>query len=81
MAQLLLSPADGGDTVDMTAALQHMRRGHDDGHLFRNRDDTWRLKLKMKHLSAPGSYLVMMRSGDESDYTIDPTCIDWFEVY
>ena len=79
-AQLVFSPADGGDPIDMTEALQHSRRGRDDGHVFRSRGAAWRIKLKRKLTRAPGTYLVTMMSGDESDYWIDPTCVDWFEV-
>jgi hypothetical protein len=65
----------------MTERLQYKRNHRDDGHVFRYRGKAWRLKLKKKLMRAPGTYQVTMMSGDESDYAIDPTCVDWFEVY
>jgi hypothetical protein len=34
----------------------------------------WRLSLNRQRMLSPGSYLVTMESGDESEYQIDPTC-------
>ena len=30
--------------------------------------------MKLKDLSAPGSYMISMVSGDETEYSIDPAC-------
>ena len=42
-------------------------------------DGIWQFNLKIKDLTALGSYTITMVSGDDSEYEIDPTCEVVFE--
>jgi hypothetical protein len=68
VAQVLFTPAEGEETLDVTDDVTWK-----DSFTF-NRKGYWRLSLKRYRMRMPGTYLVSMESGDESEYLIDPTC-------
>jgi hypothetical protein len=68
MAQVLFTPAESEETLDVTTDTTWK-----DSFTF-NQKGYWRLSLKQYRMEMPGTYLVTMESGDESEYLIDPTC-------
>ncbi|MBW1686933.1 MAG: hypothetical protein JRS35_17930, partial [Deltaproteobacteria bacterium] len=68
MVQVLFSPAQGEETLDVTADTTWK-----DSFSF-SRKGYWRLSLSRYQMKMPGTYLVTMESGDESEYLVDPTC-------
>jgi hypothetical protein len=65
---VLFTPAEGEETLDVTADTTWK-----DWFTF-SRKGYWRLSLMRYQMQMPGTYLVTMESGDESEYLIDPTC-------
>lgn len=52
-----------------------------EGNQFVFTDDfKWQFNLKTSNYSGPGTYTVIMESGDSSEYVIDPTCVTEFVV-
>ena len=70
LARVIFTPADGEENLDVTADVTWK-----DSFTF-NRKGYWRLALKRFRMQVPGTYLVTMESGDESEYLIDPTCAE-----
>jgi hypothetical protein len=68
VAQVLFTPAGSEETLDVTADMTWK-----DSFTF-NPKGFWRLNLRRYQMHIPGTYLVTMESGDESEYLIDPTC-------
>ena len=68
VVQVLFTPAEGEETLDVTADVTWK-----DSFTF-TRKGYWRLSLNRYRMETPGTYLVTMESGDESEYLIDPTC-------
>jgi len=68
VVQVLFTPAEGEETLDVTAEMTWK-----DWFTF-NKKGYWRLSLMRYQMQMPGTYLVTMESGDESEYLIDPTC-------
>jgi hypothetical protein len=52
-----------------------------EGNQFVFTDDLkWQFNLKTSNYSGPGTYTVIMESGDPSEYVIDPTCLTEFVI-
>lgn len=80
VVQVMFTSADGGDAVDVSA--EALSSGHGtDGNQFDFTDDgIWQFNLKSRNYTAEGTYLVTAVSGDESEYTIDPSCVTSFVI-
>ena len=62
-------------TEDALAAGQGM-----DGNQFEFHDNKWHFNLKTRNYTGVGTYTVIMVSGDESEYVIEPTCVAEFVI-
>ena len=52
-----------------------------EGNQFVFTDDLkWQFNLKTSNYSGPGTYTVIMESGDPSEYVIDPSCLTEFVI-
>ena len=52
-----------------------------EGNQFVFTDDfKWQFNLKTSNYSGPGTYTVIMESGDPSEYVIDPSCLTEFVI-
>ncbi|EAR60455.1 hypothetical protein [Neptuniibacter caesariensis] len=51
-----------------------------EGNQFEYIDGQWQFNLSTKNYTASGNYFVEMRSGDSTEYNIDPSCIGTFTV-
>ena len=70
--------AISGDSTKKDEALSAGQG--DDGNQFVYTGSHWQLNLKTKNYSASGTYTVTIISGDEDEYTIDPTCEATFVI-
>jgi hypothetical protein len=68
LVQVLFAPAQGEETLDVTADTTWKNSFTFSRHGY------WRLSLNRYRMQMPGTYLVTMESGDESEYLIDTTC-------
>ncbi len=68
LVQVLFSPEESDETLDVTGDVTWK-----DSFTF-TRKSYWRLGLKRHEMRKPGTYVVSMESGDESEYLIEPTC-------
>lgn len=68
-----------GNAVDVTDYALAAGQGTE-GNQFLFDGTWWHFNLETKNYSAPGTYSVTMRSGDETEYTIDPTCEAQFVI-
>ena len=52
-----------------------------DGNIFEYNPDTlmWQFNLKTKNYTAPGTYTITMKSGDENEYLVE-TCTATFVI-
>jgi hypothetical protein len=65
--------------VDVTDQALSAGQGTD-GNQFEFSDGKWRFNLQTMNYTAAGTYTITMVSGDDSEYTIDPTCIAEFVI-
>ncbi len=78
--QVIHTPATGEPGADVSDDALSAGLGMD-GNMFEYRGDGyWHFNLKVSNYSAPGEYLVTVISGDESEYTVDPSCVSSFLV-
>jgi hypothetical protein len=66
-------------SVDVTDDALPAGKGTD-GNQFEFGTDKWQFNLKTKNYTAEGTYTVLMVSGNDSEYTIDPTCVGTFVI-
>jgi hypothetical protein len=80
LIQVLFEGAGGEPTDDVSDDA--LPTGHgSDGNEFEFTDDgLWQYNLKSNNYSATGTYTISVRSGDEAEYTVDPTCESSFVV-
>lgn len=79
--QVLFDDNIGGvDPVDVSDDALPAGLGTDGNQFVFTDDGIWQFNLKTKNYSAPGKYTIIMGSGDESEYTIDPTCETSFVI-
>jgi hypothetical protein len=74
------TPGSGGEAQDLTDELAPIGTANRD-NIFRfdPGTQTWVYNLGTQQYKSPGTYVVSMRSGDESSYIIDPTCRGEFQ--
>ncbi len=71
--------SSGSSAVDVTSDALPAGQGTD-GNQFEFVDGRWRYNLKTKNYSGAGTYTVKLVSGDESEYSIDPSCEGEFVI-
>jgi hypothetical protein len=71
--QVIYNPTAGGDPIDATDAALPAGEGTE-GNQCEFADGKWRFNLKTKNYTAEGTYTITMLSGDNNEYSIDPTC-------
>jgi hypothetical protein len=78
--QVMFQSTGGGATVDVTDDALPAGFGTEGNEFEYNvADGIWQYNLKTKDYSAAGTYTITMVSGDDFEYTIDPTCEAGFE--
>jgi hypothetical protein len=80
--QVLFQSGTGGQAIDVTEEALAANESTDGNQFFCTEDGKWRFNLKVdkKTWSAPGTYLIYMDTGDDTEYTIDPKCQASFEI-
>jgi len=77
---VLFNSSEIKDAVDIGKQALSSRLGSD-GNQFEYTDDgIWQFNLKSKNYKASGTYVVTVDSGDESEYTIDSSCVTSFII-
>ena len=69
----VLYNSGGGAAVDVSSDALPAGLG-DDGNQFVYTGARWQFNLKTKNYTASGTYTVLMASGDDTEYLIDPAC-------
>jgi len=75
----VLFGSDIPSAVDVTDDALPAGQGTE-GNQFEFGTDKWQFNLKTKNYTAEGTYTVSMVSGDDSEYTISPTCVGIFVI-
>ena len=79
--EVIHTPGTGEPSADVSGDVLAAGLGTD-GNMFEYRGDGyWHFNLKVSNYSAPGEYLVTVISGDESEYTVDPSCVSSFLIH
>ncbi len=80
--QVLFTPLNGGgvDPVDVSSDALAVGLGTAGNEFVFADEGLWRFNLKLKEFTASGVYTVLIKSGDESEYEIHPTCEASFVV-
>jgi hypothetical protein len=80
VVQVLYDSGLGGDPVDVTSEALSAGLGTE-GNQFEFTDEGhWQFNLLTRNYTAPGTYIVTMESGDDSEYVLDPSCVTEFVV-
>ena len=78
--QVMFQAAGGAGAVDVTDDALPAGHGTEGNEFEYNlADQVWQYNLKTKNYSAPGAYTIVIVSGDDSEYSIEPTCTEVFE--
>jgi len=78
--QVLYDSGMGGDAVDVTVDALPAGQGTEGNQFVFTDDGKWQFNLKTKNYTAVGIYTILMVSGDDAEYSIDPTCAVDFEI-
>ena len=73
VVQIEFDSGISGPTDDITDDALPAEIGMD-GNQFVYRGRKWKFNLKVKNLTAPGTYIVSLESGNEAEYRVDPNC-------
>lgn len=77
--QVLFDSGMGGDPIDVTDDALPVGQGTDGNQfVFDPVTQEWRYNLSTKNYTAAGTYHLLMLSGNETEYRIDPTCTATF---
>lgn len=69
----------GGESEDVTD--EALPAGHGtEGNAFIYTGERWQYNLSTRNYDSPGTYVVTMRSGDENEYLVEPTCTGTFVI-
>jgi hypothetical protein len=78
--QIIFTP-EVGPAEDVTGdALASGQGTEGNQFVFNPGDGKWHFNLKTKNYTAPGTYMVFLESGDESEYVVDPFCVAEFVI-
>ena len=80
VVQVIFSPASGGPAVDVSDDVLSSGQASEGNQFVFTDDGIWQFNLKSSNYSAEGEYLVTAVSGDESEYTIAPSCVTSFVI-
>jgi hypothetical protein len=80
IVQVLHSPAIGDPGVDVSDDALASGVGTEGNEFIFTKEGIWQFNLKSTSYSAPGEYMVIAVSGDESEYIISPACVTSFIV-
>ena len=69
-----------GDGDDVTDEVSSVGQGDEGNQFVFTGGDRWQFNLSTKNYTSPGTYTVLMQSGDESEYVIEPTCMTEFVI-
>lgn len=80
LVQLLYAEEAGAEPIDVTAFVAPAGRSNK-GQAFRGtREGKWMFNLKTKKFLPPGTYTVLVSSGDGTGYVVDPACTGTFVI-
>lgn len=80
IVQIWFESGDGGVAIDETVDALSVGQG-DEGNQFVFTDEgRWQFNLSTKPYTSPGTYTVLMASGDDSEYLLKPTCMTEFVI-
>jgi hypothetical protein len=79
--QVFFDSADSyADPLDVTDQIQSVGQS-DEGNQFRFTDENkWQFNLSIKNYTATGNYIVLLQSGDKSQYEVYPMCVTEFVI-
>lgn len=80
VVQVWFDSGDGGDAVDVTDDVLSVGQGDEGNQFVFTEGDRWQFNLSTKNYTSPGAYTVLMQSGDDSEYVIEPTCMTEFVI-
>lgn len=78
--QVLYNSGQGGDPIDVTDNALPAGQGTEGNEFVFTDEGKWQFNLKLQNYTAPGTYTVIMVSGNELEYRIEPTCEALFVI-
>jgi hypothetical protein len=80
IVQVLHTPANGEPGTDVSDDVLASGVGTEGNQFEFTEEGIWQFNLNSRSYSAPGEYMVIAVSGDESEYAITPACVTSFVV-
>ena len=78
--QVSYSPQLSNQSADVTDDALSVGHGTEGNQFVFTEDGYWQFNLHTKNYSAPGTYTILMQSGDDSEYVFEPTCMTEFVI-
>jgi hypothetical protein len=78
VVEVMFSSTDPDDESGVIDEVLAAGQGTDGNQFVYTEEGIWHFNLKSKDHSAKGTYTVTVVSGDEAEYTIDPSCVTEF---
>jgi hypothetical protein len=78
--QVYYDPGAGEDPIDVTDYALSVGQGTEGNQFVYTEDEKWQFNLKIKNFTSPGTYSVLIVTGDPSEYLIDSNCHGTFII-
>ena len=80
VVQVWFDSGEGGDAIDVTDDVLSVGQGDEGNQFVFTEGDRWQFNLSTKNYTSPGTYTVLMETGDSSEYVLEPTCMTEFVI-
>ena len=80
IAGTLIDSQTGEDPIDVSDEVAEAGLGNDGNQFTYTEAGLWEFILETKSYAAEGTYIVLMESGDTSEYVFETDCITEFVV-
>jgi hypothetical protein len=80
VVQVMFTAEGGATAIDVSDDVLSSGQGSEGNQFAFTEEGIWQFNLKSSSYTAPGIYLVMAVSGDESEYVIEPACVTSFVI-
>jgi hypothetical protein len=78
--QVYYDPGTGEEPTDVTDQALSVGQGTEGNQFVYTEDEKWQFNLKIKNFTSPGTYSVLIVTGDPSEYLIDSNCYATFII-
>jgi hypothetical protein len=80
IVQVWFDSVDSEEAIDVTDDVLAVGLGDEGNQFVFTESGLWQFNLLTRNYTAPGTYTVLMASGDEYEYVLEPACLTEFVI-